>query len=152
MIKVGDKAHNFSLPDQSGKIHSLSDYKGKWLILYFYPKDDTPGCTKEACGFRDLTRKYSNKGVKILGISKDSVSSHKKFAEKYLLDFPILSDESKEVIKAYGAWGIKKFMGKEFEGTQRKTFVINPEGEITKVYENVNPLAHAKQVLQDIFL
>lgn len=150
MIKVEDKAHDFSLPDQNGEIHSLSDYKGKWLVLYFYPKDNTPGCTKEACGFRDLTEEYSDRGIKILGISKDSLFSHKKFSNKYLLDFPILSDESKEVIKAYGAWGIKKFMGREFEGTTRKTFVINPKGKISKIYQNVNPLSHAQEVLKDI--
>ena len=144
------KAHNFSLTDQNGKLHSLADYKGRWVVLYFYPKDDTPGCTKEACGFRDFSKEYSEKGIAILGVSKDSVASHKKFAEKYHLNFPILSDESKEVIKAYGAWGEKKFMGRVFEGTLRKSYIINPKGEVVKTYEKVNPLIHAQQIIKDI--
>lgn len=140
----------FSLPDQTGIIRSLSSYTGKWVIVYFYPKDDTPGCTKEACNFRDSSKDFADAGVVIVGVSKDSVASHKKFAEKYHLNFPILSDESKEVIKAYGAWGKKKFMGKEFEGVKRTTTLINPEGYIHKVYENVNPITHASQILEDI--
>lgn len=140
----------FQLPDQMGKMHSLSEYKGKWVVLYFYPKDDTPGCTKEACNFRDSSVEFKKLGVIILGISKDSVTSHKKFAEKYHLNFPILSDESKEVIKAYNAWGMKKFMGKEFEGVKRTTTLIGPDGSVKKVYENVNPLIHANQILSDI--
>jgi thioredoxin-dependent peroxiredoxin len=143
-------ASPFSLPDQDGVTRSLSDYKGKWVIVYFYPKDDTPGCTKEACNFRDSLHELQAKGVVILGISKDSVKSHKKFAEKYELNFPLLSDESKEVIKAYKAWGEKKFMGKTFEGTLRTTYLINPEGEVAKVYENVNPTVHAKEILTDL--
>src|SRR5258708_5307841 len=103
------KTYDFNLPDQDGKYHKLSDYKGKWVVLYFYPKDDTPGCTKEACNFRDLFHELQKLGVQILGISKDSTASHKKFAEKYKLNFPILSDETKEIIKKYKAWGMKKF-------------------------------------------
>lgn len=142
------KAVEFDLPDQEGKHHKLADYKGKWVVVYFYPKDDTPGCTKEACNFRDRIQNF--KGVVILGISKDSIASHKKFADKYHLNFPILADEGKETIKAYGAWGMKKFMGKEFEGTLRTTFLINPEGEIAKEYKNVNPLVHAEEIMRDL--
>lgn len=139
---------DFSLPDQNGKIHKLSDYKGHWVVLYFYPKDDTPGCTKEACNFRDSYRQLTKLGVQILGVSKDSVKSHKKFAEKYDLNFPILSDETKEVIKKYKAWGVKKFMGREFEGILRTTYLINPQGKIEKIYEKVNPLIHSGEILE----
>lgn len=144
------KAFNFSLPDQTGKIHRLSDYLGKWMVVYFYPKDDTPGCTKEACGFRESSQVYREKGIVILGVSKDSVASHKKFSEKYHLNFPILSDENKKVIKGYKAWGEKKFLGKTFEGVLRKTYLINPQGKVAKVYEKVNPLIHASEILKDI--
>lgn len=144
------KAKDFELPDQFGKLHKLSDYEGKWVILYFYPKDDTPGCTKEACNFRDSIDKFTKMGVVILGVSKDSVESHKKFADKYHLNFTILSDESKEVIKEYKSWGVKKFMGREFEGTVRNTYLINPKGEIVKFYKKVNPLTHSEQILKDL--
>jgi peroxiredoxin Q/BCP len=143
-------AKDFELPDQNGKIHKLSDYKGKWIVLYFYPKDDTPGCTKEACNFRDSINKFKKLGVVILGVSKDSVTSHKKFADKYHLNFTILSNEDKSVIKKYKSWGIKKFMGREFEGTIRNTYLINPKGEIVKFYEKVNPLSNAQQILKDL--
>lgn len=141
---------DFELADQNGEIHKLSDYKGKWVVLYFYPKDDTPGCTKEACNFRDSFREIQKMGVQILGISKDSVKSHKKFAEKYNLNFPILSDESLSVIKAYDAWGEKKFWGKTYEGIFRITYLINPKGEIYKKYEKVNPLTHASEIIRDL--
>lgn len=144
--------HKFNLLDQDSKEHSLSDYLGKWVVLYFYPKDDTPGCTKEACNFRDGISQLQKLGAVVLGISKDSVKSHKKFAEKFQLNFPLLSDESKDVIKLYGAWGTKKFMGREFEGILRKTFLINSEGKIVKVYEKVNPTQHADEVLRDLKL
>lgn len=144
------KATDFELPDQDGKNHRLSDYKGKWVILYFYPKDDTPGCTKEACNFRDSIDKFQRMGTVILGVSKDSVASHKKFADKYHLNFTILSNENKSVIKEYKSWGIKKFMGREFEGTIRNTYLINPKGEIVKFYEKVNPLTHAEEILKDL--
>lgn len=140
-------ATNFTLKDQDGKEHSLTDYKGKWVVLYFYPKDNTPGCTKEACNFRDSYHELQNLGVQILGISKDTIISHKKFAEKYNLNFPILSDSDKKVMKAYKSWGIKKFMGREFEGTLRNTYLINPKGEIEKIYEKVNPLTHASEII-----
>ena len=144
------KAKDFELPDQNGKLHKLSDYKGKWVILYFYPKDDTPGCIKEACNFRDSIDKFQKLGAVILGVSKDSVASHKKFADKYHLNFTILSDESKKVIKQYKSWGIKKFMGREFEGTIRNTYLISPKGEIVKFYEKVNPLTHSEAILKDL--
>lgn len=144
------KAINFTLPDQLGKNHKLTDYKGKWVVLYFYPRDNTPGCTKEACNFRDNISEFKKKGIMVLGVSKDSVSSHEKFSDKYKLNFPILSDPDHKVIEAYGAWGKKKFMGREFEGTIRKTTIIDPKGNIAKVYEKVNPLIHSGEVLQDI--
>lgn len=144
------KAPYFSLPDQDGKDHTLDDYKGKWLILFFYPKDNTPGCTKEVCSFRDISHELQEKNILIVGISKDSVSSHKKFYDKHSLSFPLLSDQSTSIIKSYGSWGIKKFMGREFEGIMRNTFLINPEGEIVKQYEKVNPLFHSNDILSDI--
>jgi thioredoxin-dependent peroxiredoxin len=143
------KAPAFSLQDQGGNTVSLKDFAGKWLVVYFYPKDDTPGCTKEACSFRDAKELLREKGLEVVGISKDSVKSHAKFAEKYDLNFPLLSDESTETIKAYGAWGQKKFMGREFEGILRQTFLINPEGEIVKTYPKVTPQDHAVQIIKD---
>lgn len=144
------KAPNFELPDQYGKIHNLKDYQGKWVVLYFYPKDATPGCTKQACNFRDGRDYLEGTGATVLGISKDSVESHKKFADKHNLNFTLLSDTSVETIKAYGAWGKKKFMGKEYEGIKRNTYLINPGGEIVKTYENVNPMTNIKEVFKDL--
>lgn len=144
------KASDFSLPDQKGKDHKLSDYRGQFVILYFYPKDDTPGCTKEACSFRDSQKLFREKNIVILGISKDTVASHKKFALKYNLKFTIFSDTEKKVIKEYKAWGKKSFMGRTFEGTLRKTYLIDKKGEIIKVYEKVDPLTHAAEILKDI--
>ena len=138
------------MPDQNGDIHKLADYKSKWLLIYFYPKDDTPGCTKEACNFRDGLNEFTKREVTVVGISKDSVASHKKFADKYKLNFALLSDPEHLVIESYGAWGTKKFMGKEFTGTQRNSYLINPEGEITKEYKSVNPLTHFTQILTDL--
>ena len=144
------KAKDFKLPDQNGEDHSPSQYKGKWIVLYFYPKDDTPGCTKEACNFRDSFRELIKLGVVILGVSKDSVSSHKKFSKKYHLNFPILSDEEKKTIKIYKAWGKKTIFGKSFEGTLRISYLIDPNGKIKKVYKNVNPSIHAGQIIKDL--
>lgn len=144
------KAKDFTLLDQDNKEHSLKDYRGKWVIVYFYPKDDTPGCTKEACSFRDSYHEFEKRNVIILGISKDSVKSHKKFAEKYHLTFPLLSDHDATVINEYDAWGEKKFMGKTFMGILRNTYLINPEGDIEKIYDNVDPLTHASEILHDI--
>lgn len=149
-IKIMDKAPNFSLKDQDGNVHNLSNYKGKWLLLYFYPKDNTPGCTKEACQIRDSFPSFKDLGIAVLGISADSVESHKKFAQKYNLPFPLLSDEDKKVIKSYGVLGKKKFMGKEFVGIKRTSFLIDPYGKIFKIYENVSPDKHAKEVLEDL--
>lgn len=144
------RAPGFSLPDQNEKIHTLEEFNGKYLLIYFYPKDDTPGCTKEACNFRDGISKLSKRGIEIVGISKDSVSSHKKFADKYKLNFTLLSDPGHKVIEAYGAWGIKKFMGKEYEGAKRNTYLIDGSGEIIKSYENVNPLSHFENIIKDL--
>jgi peroxiredoxin Q/BCP len=150
MIKVGNKAPLFTLPDQDGKVHSLKDYVGKKVLVYFYPKDDTPGCTTEACNFRDDYEALSKMGLVILGISADSVKSHKKFAEKFKLPFPLLADESKEVIEKYGVWAKKKFMGREYMGILRTSFLIDEQGKIAKIYENVKPPVHSQEVQTDI--
>lgn len=144
------QAHGFELPDQNGKMVKLSDFLGKWIVLYFYPKDDTPGCTKEACNFRDSIKEFEKRGVVILGVSKDSVESHQKFAKKYHLNFPLLSDIEKHVLKAYKAWGKKTFLGKTYDGTFRKTYLIDPKGEIKKVYEKVIPFNHASEILKEL--
>jgi len=149
-ITVGTKAPAFTLPDQNGKPHALIAYKGKWVLLYFYPKDDTPGCTKEACTIRDAYAEFKKEGIVVLGVSTDSVKSHKKFAEKYELPFTLLSDEDKEVVTKYGVWGKKKFMGKEYMGTKRDSFLINPNGVIAKIYEGVKPADHADEVLATV--
>lgn len=143
------KAQDFSLPDQDGVTRTLRDYKGKWVVLYFYPRDDTPGCTKEACTFRDQIQEFTKRGVVIVGVSGDSVASHKKFADKFHLNFTLLSDESLDMIKAYKAWGEKKFMGRVFSGILRMTYLLTPKGEVAKVYEKVNPLLHSGQILHD---
>lgn len=149
-LKINDKAPEFNMPDQEGKLHRLTDYKGKYVLLYFYPKDDTPGCTKEACTIRDSFEGFGKMKTIVLGVSADSVASHKKFAEKYKLPFPLLSDESKEIMKAYGAYGKKKFMGREYNGVFRISFLINPKGLIEKIYEKVKPPEHADEVLTDL--
>ena len=148
-LKPNQKAPIFKLPDQDGKIHSLEDYKGKWVLLYFYPKDDTPGCTKEACAIRDSFPDFKKLKITVLGVSTDSVKSHGKFVEKYKLPFTLLSDESKSLVDKYGVWAKKKFMGREYMGTLRTSFLINPEGKIAKIYENVKPEIHAEEVLED---
>jgi thioredoxin-dependent peroxiredoxin len=143
------KAPNFSLQNQFDETVSLSDYAGKWLIVYFYPKDDTPGCTAEACSVRDEYDYLMDKGLNVVGISKDTVASHKRFAEKYKLNFPILADPEHKVIEAYGAWGPKKFLGKEYIGTSRASFLIDPEGNIAKEYPKVTPKTHISEILKD---
>ena len=135
------KAFDFSLPDQNGEVHRLSDYHGQFVVLYFYPKDDTPGCTVEACSFRDNQEKFKEKGIVILGVSKDTVLSHKKFAQKHNLRFTIFSDVEKKVIKKYKAWGLS---------TLRKTYLIDKKGSILKIYDKVNPLTHAEEIFKDI--
>ncbi len=144
------KAADFTLSDQDGKEHSLKDYKGSWLVIYFYPKDDTPGCTKEACNFRDASSEFKKLGVEVVGISKDTVKSHKKFEKKYDLNFTLLADPEHKVIDAYGAWGRKKMMGREFDGTIRNTYIVNPEGDIVKSYEKVDPTTHSEEILKDL--
>ncbi|OHB17599.1 MAG: hypothetical protein A2734_01085 [Parcubacteria group bacterium RIFCSPHIGHO2_01_FULL_40_30] len=149
-LKTGQKAPDFELSDQGGKTHKLSDYRGQWVLLYFYPKDNTPGCVKEACSIRDSFPAFQKLKAKVLGVSADSVQSHKKFAEKYNLPFILLADDKKEVLKKYGVWGKKKFMGKEYYGTFRTSFLIDPKRKIAKIYENVKPEIHAQEVLDDL--
>lgn len=150
MPKEGTKAPLFTLADQTGKTHALSDYKGGWVLIYFYPKDDTPGCTKQACAIRDDFPAFNTLGLTVFGISTDSVKSHAKFVEKYELPFTLLSDEDKKVVEAYGVWGKKKFMGREYLGTMRTSFLIDPKGVIAKVYTDVKPDLHAEMVLGDV--
>lgn len=147
-IKEGETAPDFTLNDADGKEHRLSDYLGKRVVLYFYPKDDTPGCTKEACTFRDDYSIFIEKGAAILGISPDDVKSHKKFSEKYSLPFPLLADIDKTVVKSYDVWKPKKFMGKESLGIVRTTFVIDEQGKILKVFPNVKVDGHSKEILE----
>ena len=140
-LKRGDKAPDFSLPDQEEKVHTLGDYKGRWLLLYFYPKDNTPGCTKEACEFRDNFSKLSER-IEIVGVSADSVKSHKGFAEKHRLPFTLLSDSQRKTIKDYGTDGVIL--------AKRASFLINPKGNIEKIYEKVDPSTHTEEVLKDL--
>lgn len=143
-------APEFTLPDQNGTNRSLSDYHGKWVVVYFYPKDDTPGCTKEACSFRDGREEIERHNIVVLGISADTVVSHRKFVDKHNLNFTLLSDPGKHTIRAYGALGEKSMFGKTFEGIHRNTYVVNPEGMIVKAYEEVSPADHAVQIVRDI--
>ncbi|HEY9152219.1 MAG TPA: thioredoxin-dependent thiol peroxidase [Anaerolineales bacterium] len=147
-ISSGIPAPEFELLDDTNSARRLSDFKGQPVILYFYPKDDTPGCTKEACNFRDDYSAYQKANVTILGVSPDSVKSHVKFKEKFQLPFPLLADEDHRVCSAYGVWGTKKFMGKEYEGVLRTTFLINSDGEIARVFEDVRPSEHSAEVLE----
>ncbi len=140
MIKIKEIAPNFTLPDQDGKNHSLSEYRGRYVLLYFYPKDDTPGCTKEACAIRDLYKDFESNNVKVLGVSADSSESHKKFAEKYSLPFTLLSDQKKEVITTYDAIS-----------TKRISYLIGPDGLVVKTYPKVDPTTHGAEILKDIY-
>ncbi|MDO8598664.1 MAG: thioredoxin-dependent thiol peroxidase [bacterium] len=149
-LATGDRAPDFALPDQDGAMHRLSEVKGKWVLLYFYPKDMTPGCTVEACSIRDAWSDFQGGDVVVFGVSTDSSASHRKFADKYKLPFTLLADEKKEVVKQYGVWGKKKFMGREYMGTKRTSFLIDPKGKIAKVYETVKPPEHAAEVLADV--
>lgn len=145
------KAPDFSLIDQDGIVHSLKDYEGKWVVLYFYPKDNTSGCTAEACAFRDARDAIAALGnAVVIGISKDSVTSHRKFADKHGLNFTLLSDPDHTTIEAYDSWQPKKFMGREYMGTERNTFVIDPKGVIAKKYEGVDPKKHAAEIISDL--
>lgn len=150
MLKLGTKAPEFALPDQDGKIHSLSQYSGKRVLLYFYPKDDTPGCTKEACAIRDAWKEFEKLDAVVLGVSADTVEKHAKFARKYKLPFTLLADPAKTMIEAYEAWGKKKFMGREYMGIFRISYLIDPKGKIVKVYEKVKPAEHAAKALTDM--
>lgn len=146
-LKAGDKAPDFQAEDQDGNIVKLSDFKGKKLVLFFYPKASTPGCTAQACNLRDNWQTFREKGYEILGVSADSHKRQQNFKEKYKLPFPLLADESKEVINAFGVWGPKKFMGKEYDGINRTTFIIDEEGNIEEVIEKVKTKEHADQIL-----
>lgn len=150
MLKPGSKAPNFSLPDQDGVVRNLSDYQGSRLLLYFYPKDNTTGCTKQACMLRDDFMGFKKLNVQVVGVSVDSVDSHKKFADEYKLPFTLLADEQKEVVNAYGVWGEKSMYGRKYMGTLRTSFLISKEGIIEKIYEKVVPAEHSKQVLEDL--
>ncbi len=149
-IEINKKAPDFVLPDQDSNKHKLSDYKGQWVLLYFYPKDDTPGCTTEACTLRDNLPTFTKIKAKIFGISVDSVASHKKFAEKYKLPFTLLADEDKKVVEKYGVWQEKSMYGRKYMGTVRNSYLVNPDGKIAKIYEKVKPAEHATQVLADL--
>jgi thioredoxin-dependent peroxiredoxin len=149
-LTVGKKAPEFKLPDQDGQMRRLSDYKGQWVLLYFYPKDDTPGCTTEACTFRDNLPKFKKTKAIILGISVDSVPSHKKFSAKYKLPFTLLADEGKAVVEKYGVWAEKNMYGRKYMGTLRTSFLIDPTGKIAKIYEKVKPSQHPEEVLSDL--
>ena len=148
MLEIGTKAPAFTLPDQNGKAHSLSDYAGKKVILYFYPKDNTPGCTKQACGFADRYPQFLEKGAVVLGVSNDSVSSHKNFEQKYALPFPLLSDPEKEVIQAYDVWKEKKNYGKVSLGVVRTTYLIDENGIIIKAMGNVKAAENPERMLE----
>lgn len=149
-LKPGDKAPEFKLQTQEGKSVALADFRGKHVVLYFYPRDDTPGCTKEACGFRDVFSQLQQKGAVVLGVSTDPVKTHAKFADKYKLPFTLLADEGKQVVQAYGVWGEKKFMGRKYLGTHRVTFLIGPDGKIKQIWPSVKPEEHAAEVLSSI--
>ena len=150
MLEKGTVAPEFTLPDQNGELHSLADYKGKKVILYFYPKDNTPGCTKQACGFAERYPQITEKGAVVLGVSKDSVASHKKFEEKYGLPFTLLSDTELEVIKAYDVWQEKKNYGKVSMGVVRTTYLIDEEGIIVKAFGKVKAAENAEQMLGEL--
>lgn len=148
MLNIGDLAPSFSLSDKDGRLHHLSDFVGKKVVLYFYPKDNTPGCTRQACAFAGLFHEFERKGAAVIGISKDSAASHAKFAEKHNLPFILLSDPDLEAIKAYGVWQEKKLYGKVSFGVVRTTFIINEEGKIEKILPKVNPDKNAAEVLK----
>jgi peroxiredoxin Q/BCP len=151
MLKIGDKLPAFKLQNQEGEFVSDKDFKNKKVLVYFYPKDDTPGCTMEACGFRDFIKDFEKRGMVVVGISKDSVKSHKKFAEKFKLNFDLLSDETTETIQKFGAWGEKSMYGKKYMGINRISYLFNEQGKVEKVYGKVSTKEHehAKEVLEN---
>jgi thioredoxin-dependent peroxiredoxin len=147
ILVEGEPAPAIAAKDQDGKPVTLEEYRGRKVLLYFYPKDDTPGCTREACAFRDNFPKFDIAGVEVLGVSIDDEVKHKKFAEKYQLPFRLVSDPDKKIVQAYGVWGLKKFMGREYMGTSRVTYLINEEGIIEHVWPKVSPAQHAEELL-----
>ncbi len=149
-LKIGQKAPAFSLPNQDGKIMRLADFKGKKVVLYFYPKDDTPGCTKESCAFRDGLDEIHASGAVVLGISGDSVDSHKKFVKKFNLNFPLLSDETKTVLQAYGVWKEKSLYGRKYMGIERTTFIIDEQGKLDDIFPKVKVDGHLEEVLAEL--
>jgi thioredoxin-dependent peroxiredoxin len=149
-LNEGDMAPKFTATTNGGGKAALTDFKGKHVLLYFYPRDDTPGCTKEACAFRDHFAKFRKQGAVVLGVSIDPVKAHDKFVAKYKLPFTLLSDEDKKIVQAYGVWGEKSFLGKKYMGTHRVTFLIGPDGRIKKIWRKVKPEKHAGEVLADL--
>jgi peroxiredoxin Q/BCP len=147
MLKEGTTAPAFKTTDENGETVSLKGLRGQKVVLYFYPKDDTPGCTKEACSFRDAFAKFKKEGIRVLGVSPDSEASHKKFVAKYKLPFTLLADTDRSIAEAYGVWGEKKFMGRTYMGVHRTTFLIDEKGKIRKIFEKVKPEDHAREVL-----
>ena len=147
MLTAGDTAPDFSLPSTDGTLVSLKDLRGKKIVLFFYPKDDTPGCTKEACSFRDNLARVKSKGAEIFGISADSIKSHLKFIKKFDLTYPLLSDETKETVNAYGVWKEKSFMGRKYMGIERTTVIIDEKGKIAHIFAKVNVIGHTDEVL-----
>lgn len=147
ILAPGTQAPDFALPDQDGITHSLSDYLGKRVLLYFYPKDDTPGCTTEACALRDESAAYEAAGITVLGVSGDTVAKHATFRAKHQLPFALLSDTEHKMMEAYGAWGPKKFLGRTYQGVSRISYLIGAEGRIERAFEKVKPASHAREVL-----
>lgn len=147
-LQVGEKVPDFSVSDDKGNIHQLSDYKGQKLVVFFYPKANTPGCTAEACDLRDHYKEFQDAGFALLGVSADSEKKQQNFSEKYNFPFPLLADEEKQVINAFGVWGPKKFMGREYDGIHRMTFIIDENGVVERVIEKVKTKAHAAQILE----
>jgi len=150
MLKIGESAPDFKLPSADGSTVSLKDYRGKKVVLYFYPKDSTPGCTKEACSFQDNLETLKKKNVEVVGISADSVNSHQKFSAKYSLSFRLLSDPGREVLKAYGVWKRKSFLGKKYMGIERTTFIIDEKGKIAHIFQKVKVIGHTEEVLDKL--
>jgi len=148
MLKEGDKAPDFTAKNQDGETVKLKDLQGKRVVLYFYPKDDTPGCTKEACSFRDADDIFAEKGIRVLGVSIDDEKSHKKFISKYQLPFDLLADTDKEIVEKYGVWGEKSMYGRKYMGTLRRTFLIDEQGKIVKMFDKVKVAEHADEVLK----
>ena len=149
-LKEGERAPDFTARTQTGEMVSLADFKGRQVILYFYPRDDTPGCTREACAFRDAYGEFKTAGAVIFGVSTDPIKSHLKFAEKLKLPFPLLADEDKRIVQDYGVWGEKSFMGRKYQGTHRVTFLIGRDGRIKRIWPKVKPEAHAAEVLEAV--